>query len=1360
MTPPRCAVIAAALLSLCTYLPIHAAVSGSIDLGGTWATIGLDEPAWPPTNAPGWTDVDVIAPVGARPWLVQRRTFDIPAQMQGQRLFLRFEGVKYTAMVRCNGARVGEHKGGYEPFECDITDVARVGGANSVQVLVGSWKQLTTDPAAVADYPLGRDGIEMATDQILYPIGSHGSMGIWAPVSLEARPDVYIEDVYIIPSFRRKSLTVRATIRNLSEADASVTVGHTALREGSALLKLQDAYARVEANSSTVVETRQDWPNPPLWWPHDPVLLELRTQLATDDEVSDRSTERFGFREFWADKSMFVLNGIPLHMRGSSCHPRGYTRGSAEQTYRICREGNINAFRLHAQPWGKAYYDVADETGMMIMHETAVWCHARSYALADDRFWQNFSEHIRAQIKLHRNRPSLFAWSLENELLHVGGARVPETESRLAGLATVAREIDASRMVNYDGDEDPEGAADIINLHYPHRFPRNRDWPTTCWWLDDEKVVEGWPRTEWLWARNKPLYIGEYLWQPSSVPDPYALFHGDEAYTDVNRYRYAAKASSWRYQIEAYRAQGLSGGCPWNVFEGGRLPESPMYQASKLAYRPQCAIIKQWDTTFRPGQQVTREVTFINDVLRPAELKASWFCVLDGEVSSRGDMALQMQPAQIRHETVRLTVPLTDERKLFDMVFTLEEGDREVFRETRPCSVVPVAPPASADPGAIAVYDPSGETARVLERLGVQATPAQQAWQAPAGVRCLLIGANAFTPPAEVAAPVIGTGREEGGAARSFVEGGGRLIVLAQKYLPQWLPASLMQDGSTIAFVRSPGHPLVAGCKPADFSLWGPDHLVSHRDIARPERGAGKVIVDAGGEGLNRALLLEVRAGKGAYLFCQLPLVEKYEACPIAAQTLHRLLDQGLGEAPGPLKPLAVMSDDRALTGMLAGLGVAMAAPASTWQNVAGLLVDGDQQAMVRDRQDLGKVVAAGKLLWMHNPSEQFLDEMGLAREAVVWEQRGAAPLRATGAPPLADGMRNEDLYWLADEAPRRHANWTLTPDITNHILSPRLAPGAGTQIGADGFDNSTVKITRRAPEGIWLSTRGTVTAQLTIPKADAYVIGVLAGGTPMAGVYPAYTVQVGDVSVGGFMAKGSEPSWHTVSGRLPAGTHELRVSFVNDQANPPLEDRNGLIAGARIAAAMPWPVDVTPLTEPVALYCIAHGAGYYLIDGINWQQPGPNANKAIRLLNTLLVNAGVQMDSVSAGVAVPLGGFELDPEAVHVRNDSRGVYLGDTAWAQGEVSFAADGRYAIILQAQGTQADGEFPEIELSIDGQVIDAKHLVSAGWQDVVFEANVKTGAHIIRFRFTNDLYDPAMHFDRNLWVRRMSIAAAGE
>jgi hypothetical protein len=65
-----------------------------------------------------------------------RRTFDLPKEDEGKRIWLTFDGVMHDATVWINGWCVKRHEGGYYPFREDITDVVHFGGRNTVAVRV------------------------------------------------------------------------------------------------------------------------------------------------------------------------------------------------------------------------------------------------------------------------------------------------------------------------------------------------------------------------------------------------------------------------------------------------------------------------------------------------------------------------------------------------------------------------------------------------------------------------------------------------------------------------------------------------------------------------------------------------------------------------------------------------------------------------------------------------------------------------------------------------------------------------------------------------------------------------------------------------------------------------------------------------------------------------------------------------------------------------------------------------------------------------------------------------------------------------------------------------------------------------
>ena len=112
------------------------------------------------------------------------------------RVWLRFEAVDWRADVWVDGKKVGEHDGGYTPFEFDITDAVRRDGENTLVVRAFD----PTDPSL----PTGKQ-IHWYTP----------SSGIWQTVWLEARPKSYIADFRITPSLDPARVTFHVDAMNL-----------------------------------------------------------------------------------------------------------------------------------------------------------------------------------------------------------------------------------------------------------------------------------------------------------------------------------------------------------------------------------------------------------------------------------------------------------------------------------------------------------------------------------------------------------------------------------------------------------------------------------------------------------------------------------------------------------------------------------------------------------------------------------------------------------------------------------------------------------------------------------------------------------------------------------------------------------------------------------------------------------------------------------------------------------------------------------------------------------------------------------------------------------------------------------------
>ncbi|HDJ89819.1 MAG TPA: hypothetical protein ENG40_03915, partial [Thermoprotei archaeon] len=530
----------------------------------------------PPSK--GWINTDLpklIYSSGYRgAWF--RKSLFIPRLNGSGRFYLFFYGVRYGCKVFVNNRHVFTHFSGFTPFKVDITSYVKQGDINEIYLCVLDWTSMLNRKINLSRLQPNERPVDRAKNSILYPIGSkYTYFGIWDDVELWIVPSIWVKDVFIKTFYRNFTIMVETVIENNYSKNIEVKVFNKILDGGKEVLTLPVRKILLRSGETVKVITHSVWNKPKLWSPWNPHLYNLSTEIVIESKVIDRRLTEFGFREFWVEDGSYYLNGIKIVLRAASTHYLDYDRENIVKTYYLLKNISVNSMRLHAQPWRRMWYRLADKIGILIIHESAVWCMGNNYRVDDPVFWKNFIKHLEGQILLHRNHPSIIIWSIENELLLTSGHRnrksLNEVERNLAKLASIVKSLDPTRPVMFEGDFDPNGVADIINLHYPHEFPKHDQYPDTVFWLLNETILDSYPRIRWRWNRSKPLHIGEFLWTPFTSYDIPAAIFGEEAYKDPYKYYLKTKIYVWRYQIMGYRILRVNGFCPWCIFTSNRL---------------------------------------------------------------------------------------------------------------------------------------------------------------------------------------------------------------------------------------------------------------------------------------------------------------------------------------------------------------------------------------------------------------------------------------------------------------------------------------------------------------------------------------------------------------------------------------------------------------------------------------------------------------------------------------------------------------------------------------------------------------------------------------------------------------------
>ncbi len=448
-------------------------------------------------------------------WL--RRPFEVPTVWRGKRLILRFDAVAGDTRVLVNGKEVARHFDLFLPFEVDVTDAVHAG---SNELLVGVKKASLTD-------------VQGKYGRRTYQGGSmwgQAIAGIWQDVTLLARPVVSIDDVFVKPDMDNDILAAEVTLRNDSAMPKRLSLDGEVLpwinKAGSSTLDSPEprsalgprvlkmdrrmtgrngivvpAHGTVIASLAVKVANRLK-----PWAPGSPNLYSLVCHLGGDVKAT-----RFGWRQLSFEGTKVLLNGKPLIMRGDSWHFLGIpqmTRRYAWAWFKTLQDAGLNAVRLHAEPYPSFYLDMADEMGILVLDETAVWASDGGPKLDDPAYWADTQRHLTDLIHRDRNHPSVFGWSVSNEVMAVvrnvfhAPKEVEDQANRMNGVwAAICRKEDPTRVwISADGEEDGNGQLPVSVIHYGDRSTMNR-----------------------AIARNKPWGVGEagpaYYGSPKQIAE-------------------------------------------------------------------------------------------------------------------------------------------------------------------------------------------------------------------------------------------------------------------------------------------------------------------------------------------------------------------------------------------------------------------------------------------------------------------------------------------------------------------------------------------------------------------------------------------------------------------------------------------------------------------------------------------------------------------------------------------------------------------------------------------------------------------------------------------------------------------------
>ncbi len=318
------------------------------------------------------------------------KSFQPPAEWEGQRLLINFGGVHPTAEVWLNSRKLGENHLPFVPFGFDVTPLLRFGEDNCVVVCVsdqdeelgflynflGHWGGLYRDVELTATGPCSLDQLwlypepEQEQLRIKLRIADVGQLSDELAVRITATP--------LLGDVRKRSRRLANEIRSSMDEGKS---RYQIYRDLNKLL--QDEFLghrRVQpgawAMASAEAEFSVDVPSPLLWSPDEPNLYRVDAVLLRGDDVIDAQSERVGFVTLTPEGRQFLINGEPYYLRGhgdfdfppeTGCPDTDRERWRKKLS--ALRAYGYNHVRCQSFVPTPEYLDVADEVGLLVQSE-------------------------------------------------------------------------------------------------------------------------------------------------------------------------------------------------------------------------------------------------------------------------------------------------------------------------------------------------------------------------------------------------------------------------------------------------------------------------------------------------------------------------------------------------------------------------------------------------------------------------------------------------------------------------------------------------------------------------------------------------------------------------------------------------------------------------------------------------------------------------------------------------------------------------------------------------------------------------------------------------------------------------------
>ncbi len=424
-----------------------------------------------------------------------------PASWEGRRVVLRFDAAAHLATVWVGEKEVVTHRGGFVPFEVEVTDLLQYGRPNRLTVALNNELSLSAmPPGRQYRTPAGATAQALTGDYFNYT-------GLNRRVWLYATPHEHIQDV-----------TVRT---DLDGPDGLVSYDVFTSAPGAVTVRLLDAQGtQVAAGSGHAGELVV--PRVRRWEPGEGYLYRL--EIGYGEDVYELPV---GVRTVAVRGREFLINGRPFTFQGFGRHQESPLRGHGHDDVVMVHDFALldwigaNSIRTAHYPYAEEVLEHADRNGIVVIaeQEAGMINLAMDFGprtgpeprtFGPDGFGADAREacvtSVRRLIERDKNHPSVVMWCLSNEPDSAAdGAR-----EFLEPIVEQARELDPTRPVCFTNvflaPADQDRVTDLFDVICLNRY--------YGWYLDGGDLASAEQRLvreldQWAARHDSPILITE-----------------------------------------------------------------------------------------------------------------------------------------------------------------------------------------------------------------------------------------------------------------------------------------------------------------------------------------------------------------------------------------------------------------------------------------------------------------------------------------------------------------------------------------------------------------------------------------------------------------------------------------------------------------------------------------------------------------------------------------------------------------------------------------------------------------------------------------------------------------------------------